>query len=98
MASDAPREGNDHFSQQDCHLEIECDSGDYGDSLDVDDEEIIELTKNVKKTAQMDKPPPTRARKLNIRDTHVHDDYGGALLTEEERKLLGMRATLWPSV
>ena len=56
----------------------------------MDDEEIIELTKKIEKSAQVEKSPPSRARKLNIRDTHEHDDYGGALLPEEERNLLGM--------
>jgi hypothetical protein len=94
VASDSPTENDEYISQQDCHQEIQSDFGDYGDSLDEDDEEIIELAKNIEKSAQMNKSPPTRARKLNIRDTHEHDDYGGALLSEEERKLLGMRPTL----
>ena len=90
VASDVPTEGNEHASQQDCHRVTQSESGEYGTSLDVDDEEIIELTKKIEKSAQMEKSPPSRARKLNIRDTHEHDDYGGALLSEEERKLLGM--------
>lgn len=98
VASDAPTEDNEHVSQQDYHQEIQSNSGDYGDSLDEDDAEIIELTKNIEESAQIDKSSPTRARKLNIRDTHEHDDYGGALLPEEERKLLGMRPTLWLSL
>jgi hypothetical protein len=90
VASDALTEGDGNGSQQDCHQEILSDSGDYGESLDEDDEELIELTKNIERSAQSDQTPPSRARKLNIRDTHEHDDYGGALLSEEERKLLGM--------
>jgi hypothetical protein len=61
----------------------------FEDSLDLDDDEMIELSKCVESTAHPGKSPPSRARKLNIRDTHEHDDYGGALLSEEERKLLG---------
>ena len=98
VASDAPTEGNEHASQQDCHRVTQSESGEYGTSLDVDDEEIIELTKKIEKSAQMEKSPPSRARKLNIRDTHEHDDYGGALLSEEERKLLGMSNTLSRSI
>jgi hypothetical protein len=94
VPSDAPTEGIEHFSQQDLHEEIHSDSGDFGESFDEEDEEIIELAKRIEKTAQTEKSPPSRARKLNIRDTHEHDDYGGALLTEEERKLLGMSSGL----
>lgn len=94
VASDVPTEGNEHASQQDCHRVTQSESGEYGTSLDVDDEEIIELTKKIEKSAQMEKSPPSRARKLNIRDTHEHDDYGGALLSEEERKLLGTSNSL----
>jgi hypothetical protein len=63
--------------------------GSFEDSLDLDDDEMIELSKRVESAAHPGKSPPSRARKLNIRDTHEHDDYGGALLSEEERKLLG---------
>lgn len=83
----------EHFSQHDQHGLDQLDSGDYGDPLDEDDEEIIKLAKRVEKSAQTGKSPPSRARKLNIRDTHEHDDYGGALLYEEERKLLGIFLT-----
>lgn len=95
VASDAPKEGNEHVPQQDHGQETQSDSGDFGDSFDEEDEEIIELTKRIEKSAQTEKSPPLRARKLNIRDTHEHDDYGGALLTEEERKLLGTSFGLW---
>jgi hypothetical protein len=74
---------------QSSYQDIQSDAGDYGDSLDEDDVEVIELAKRVEVSTQMDNSPPSRARKLNIRDTHEHDDYGGALLSEEERKLLG---------
>jgi hypothetical protein len=63
--------------------------GSFEDSLDLDDDEMIELSKRVESNARPGRSPPSRARKLNIRDTHEHDDYGGALLSEEERKLLG---------
>jgi len=89
VASDAPIESSEHTLHQSPYQEIHSDAGDFGDSLDEDDEEIIELTKCVETSAQLDRSPPSRARKLNIRDTHEHDDYGGALLSEEERKLLG---------
>lgn len=95
MASDDPAEGNGYPSQQDYDQELQSDSGDFGDSFDEKDEEIIELAKRIEKSAQTEKSPPARARKLNIRDTHEHDDYGGALLSEEERKLLGTSASLW---
>jgi len=93
VASDAPTESNEYISQQTSRQEIHSDVEDFGDSLDEDDEEVIELAKLVEKSGQMEKSPPSRARKLNIRDTHEHDDYGGALLSEEERKLLGMSST-----
>ena len=89
VASDHQTEDNDHVLQQVLAHEIQSDSGDFGDSFDEEDEEIIELAKRIEKSAQTEKSPPSRARKLNIRDTHEHDDYGGALLSEEERKLLG---------
>lgn len=95
VASDAPTESNEHVSQQDCDQEIQSDSGDFGNSFDEEDEEIVELANRIEKSAQTEKSPPSRARKLNIRDTHEHDDYGGALLSEEERKLLGTSSTLW---
>lgn len=95
MASDDPAEGNDYPPQQDHDQELQSDSGDFGDSFDEEDEEIIELAKRIEKSAQTEKSPPARARKLNIRDTHEHDDYGGALLSEEERKLLGTSSGLW---
>ena len=94
VVSDDPTEDNVHVSKPDFHHEIPSGFGDYGDSLDEDDEEVIELTKHIEKAAHMEKSPPARARKLNIRDTHEHDDYGGALLSEEERKLLGMSYSL----
>lgn len=95
VASDDPVESNEHVSQQYSDREIQSDPEDFGDSFDEEDEEIIELTKRIEKSAQTEKSPPSRARKLNIRDTHEHDDYGGALLSEEERKLLGTSFTLW---
>ena len=96
VPSDAPTEDNEHVSQQNHdQKEIQSDSGDFGDSFDIEDEEIIELAKRVEKSAQADKSPPSRARNLNIHDTHDHDDYGGALLSEEERRLLGSSSTLW---
>lgn len=94
VASDDPIEDNKHVSQQDSDREIPSDSGGFGGSFDEEDEEIIELAKTIEKSAQTVKSPPSRARKLNIRDTHEHDDYGGALLSEEERKLLGMSPVL----
>jgi hypothetical protein len=69
--------------------------GSFEDALDLDDDEMIKLSKRVENTAQPGKSAPSRARRLNIRDTHEHDDYGGALLSEEERKLLGTVHTLW---
>lgn len=95
VTSDDQTEDNDHVLQQNPAQEIQSDSGDFGESFDEEDEEIIELAKRIEKSAQTDKSPPSRARKLNIRDTHEHDDYGGALLTEEERKLLGTSSGLW---
>ena len=95
VASDDPPEGNEDVSQPDLHQEIHSDFGDFGDMFDEEDEEIIELAKRIEKSAQTENSPPSRARKLNIRDTHEHDDYGGALLTEEERKILGRSSDLW---
>lgn len=68
---------------------LRSDSGDFGEPIDEEDDEVIELTKRAERSARSGQSPPARARKLNIRDTHAHDDYGGALLTDEERKLLG---------
>lgn len=94
VASDDPTEGNEYVPQEDYGHESQSDSGDFWDSFDEEDEEIIELAKRIEKSTQTDKSPPARARKLNIRDTHEHDDYGGALLSEEERKLLGKLRSL----
>ena len=66
---------------------------DFEKSIHEDDDEMIELAKRIEMSATPgDKSPPTRARKLNIRETHQYDDYGGALFTEEERELLGTSA------
>lgn len=34
--------------------------------------------------------PPYRDRKLNLRDVDPHEDYGGALLSDADQRLLGM--------
>jgi hypothetical protein len=62
---------------------------------ELDEDDVIGLSKRVKLAARGKKSPPSRARKLNIRDTHAHDDYGGALLSDEEMKLLGMSLLPW---
>lgn len=95
VASHDPTEGNEHVSQPNFHHEIQNDPGDFGEPFDEEDEEIIELAERIEKSAQTAKSPPSRAHKLNIRDTHEHDDYGGALLSVEERKLLGTSSGLW---
>ena len=71
---------------------LRCASNDFGPPIEEDDDEVIELVRCAEDHAHPEdhwKSPPSRARKLNIRETHAHDDYGGALLSEEERKLLG---------
>lgn len=76
------------LSQHDRVLQGE--TNEFENLMSEDDDEMIELAKRVEKHAPADKSPPSRACKLNIRDTHEHDDYGGALLSVEERKILGM--------
>lgn len=90
LASDAATESNERTAHRSQHEVLQNQPEEFGDSIDEDDDEMIELAKRIEKTAQPGQSPPSRARKLNIRDTHEHDDYGGALLSEEERKLLGM--------
>lgn len=65
------------------------DSGDYGELSDGADNELIELTKRIETSDKSGERLPSRERRLNIRDVDEHEDYGGALLTEEDRKLLG---------
>lgn len=82
----APSESNVRRSSRQT---LRSDSGNFGEPIDEDDDEVIEMTKRAERSIRSGQSPPARARKLNIRDTHAHDDYGGALLTDEERKLLG---------
>lgn len=90
LASDAATESNGRTARRNHPQVTQSHSGEFEDSLDEDDDEMIELAKRVEKQATAGQSPPSRARKLNIRDTHEHDDYGGALLSEEERRLLGI--------
>ena len=67
-------------------------SNDFGPPIEEDNDEVVELMRRAEDYARKENPlksPPSRARKLNVRETHAHDNYGGALLSEEERKLLG---------
>lgn len=69
------------------HKHQDTSNGDYDDYLDED--ELIELAKRVEKSTTSRKTPPSREWKLNIREVNSNEDYGGALFTEEERRLLG---------
>lgn len=92
--SDAPVEFIKRTSLQSKPRKLRSDYDDFEKSIHEDDEnEMIELGKRIEKSVTSGgKSPPTRARKLNIRETHQYDDYGRALFTEEERELLGMSA------
>lgn len=92
VASQVLAKGMGRDTLRSSHCVLRSTSDDFGSPIDENDDELIELARRVGDHANKETPwksPPSRARKLNIRDTHAHDDYGGALLTEEERKLLG---------
>lgn len=92
VASQAPAKGMGRDTLRSSRCVLRSTSDDFGSPIDENDDELIDLARRVEDHANKETPwksPPSRARKLNIRDTHAHDDYGGALLTEEERKLLG---------
>jgi hypothetical protein len=58
-------------------------------------DEIAELVDAVEEAeARRSSTPPARERKLNMREVDKHEDYGGALLSNEERQLLGKRLKL----
>ena len=58
---------------------------------DEDEVEFIELTDNVEEKAVQRSPtPPLHNNKLNLREVNPHEDYGGALLSDTDRQLLGM--------
>lgn len=72
------------------------ESADYfGEYSDEDEEELIELANKVENRTSIEKSnkptksPPSRDWKLNVREVHENEDYGGALLSKEERNLLG---------
>jgi hypothetical protein len=93
--SDTPVEAVKRSSRLPKPNAIQTESEDLGSSIheddgDEDDDDMIELAKRIEKSAgSKEMSPPARARKFNIREAHEHDDYGGALFTEEERELLG---------
>lgn len=93
--SDTPMETVKRDTHLPKHNTIRTESEDLAISIyesdgDYDDDDMIELSKRIKKSAgSKETTPPARARKFNIRETHEYDDYGGALFTEEERELLG---------
>lgn len=64
------------------------DEGEFGELLE---DEAVEVTKEVEEAVEERRPhtPPPRGRKQNIREVDEDEDYGGALLTDAERKLLG---------
>jgi hypothetical protein len=82
-----PKRNTIRTESEDLAISIYQSDGDY------DDDDMIELSKRIEKSAgSKETTPPARARKFNIRETHEYDDYGGALFTEEERELLGTSA------
>jgi hypothetical protein len=82
-----PKHNTIRTESEDLAISIYESDGDY------DDDDMIELSKRIEKSAgSKETTPPARARKFNIRETHKYDDYGGALFTEEERELLGTSA------
>ena len=58
---------------------------------DIDDDDILESAMAID-DAIVNRPatPPPRGRKQNMRDVDEHEDYGGALLTTDDLKLLGV--------
>ena len=62
-----------------------------------DDEEAAEVTKLTSladETASESDSRPRREKSMNMREVDRHEDYGGALLTDSERQLLGMIPTI----
>lgn len=58
---------------------------------DEDEAEIVDLREATENDATRRSPtPPARERKRNMREVDAQEDYGGALLSEAERQLLGM--------
>ena len=89
--SDAPasQHGNENPRRRNSTPILNLDE-EFIELSDGDEPEIIDLTMTVERTAVQRSPtPPPRERKLNMREVHAHEDYGGALLSEAERQLLG---------
>lgn len=58
---------------------------------DSDEDKIAECWMAEESAAIQRSPtPPYRDRKLNLRDVDPHEDYGGALLSDADQRLLGM--------
>lgn len=59
---------------------------------DSDEAEMIDLTETAEEEDDKQKSPipPPRERKLNTHTVDMLDDYGGAFLSEAERRILGM--------
>jgi hypothetical protein len=58
---------------------------------DVESDSIDSITSPVEEDApQRPLTPPARQWKLNMREVNQNEDYGGALFSEAERKILGM--------
>lgn len=64
------------------------DEDDFGELAE---EDVAELADEVEKVVAERQPltPPPRGRKQNMREVDEHEDYGGALLSNAERVLLG---------
>lgn len=66
---------------------------------EIDDDDILESAMTID-DAIVNRPatPPPRGRKQNMRDVDEHEDYGGALLTTDDLKLLGKSRDLCRSL
>lgn len=71
-------------------LLLRTNSEEFGCPIDESDDDSVELVKRVNKLEMIRKYPSLRERRLNIRDVDENEDYGGALFTVEERRLLGI--------
>lgn len=68
-----------------------CDENEEGFNELTDDVEEYDLTRSP--------TPPHRDKRLNLREVDPHEDYGGALLSDTDRELLGMvDIALLPSI
>lgn len=87
-----PISRHSHSEPHEMYRDVE--NGYFDEFIGGEDEELInELAKTIDQSNKSKKFPPPRDWKLNMREVQENEDYGGALLTEDERTLLGLFST-----